>query len=258
MNLHAAVISHVGRVRSNNEDNFYLQGQIRQDVDQLNTRAQFSGPDAQVLFAVADGMGGEAQGEFASLAAVRSLRPAAIGRAAAEATRSIGRANAVICREMDRIGRRMGTTLAALYVDQGKGIACNVGDSRVYLLRGGTLTQLSTDHSQVQQMVQLGLLTPEEARSHPGRHALTQHLGIREDEMILEPAFSEELALEEGDVFLLCSDGLTDMVEDETIAALLSAGTQEHQVQELVERALANGGRDNVTVLVAHVSGESL
>ena len=137
MNLHAAVISHVGRVRSNNEDNFYLQGQIRQDVEQLNSRAKFSGADTGVLFAVADGMGGEAKGEFASLEAVKTLRPSGIDQARTAATRSINRANAVICREMDRAGCRMGTTLVALYLDKGRAVVCNVGDSRAYRVRGG-------------------------------------------------------------------------------------------------------------------------
>lgn len=253
MNIQASVICHVGRVRSNNEDNYYLQGQIRQDVDQLNTRAEFAGTDACVLFAVADGMGGTARGEFASLAAVKSLRACSAEQARAAATRSINRANALICREMDRIGSRMGTTLAALYMDAGRAVVCNVGDSRVYLLRSGELTRLSVDHSQVQQMIDLGFLSPEDARSHPGRHVLTQHLGIREEEMVIQPAFSPELALQAGDIFLLCSDGLTDMVDDDDIRAVLSSGTPEQQAQTLIDRALAAGGRDNVTALVAAV-----
>lgn len=256
MNIQASVVCHVGCVRSGNEDNYYLQGQIRQDVEQPNTRAQFAGPDTCVLFAVADGMGGEAQGEFASLTAVKSLRACAMKQVRAAAARSINRANALICREMDRIGRRMGTTLAALYMDAGKAVVCNVGDSRVYLLRGGSLIQLSTDHSQVQQMIDLGILSPETARTHPSRHVLTQHLGIRAEEMLLQPAFSEELELKSGDTFLLCSDGLTDMVEEDMICAILSSGEPEHQTQALLERALAAGGRDNVTVLVAAVCAD--
>ena len=84
---------------------------------------------------------------------MKSMRACAVEQVRVMAARSINRANALICREMDRIGRRMGTTLAALYMDAGKAVVCNVGDSRVYLLRDGSLTQLSTDHSQVQQMV---------------------------------------------------------------------------------------------------------
>ena len=256
MKIQASVICHEGCVRSNNEDNYYLQGQIRQDVDDLNNRAQFDGSDDCVLFAVADGMGGEAQGEFASLMAVRSLRPCTVEQIQTVATRSIARANALICREIERINRRMGTTLVALYIDAGKAVACNVGDSRAYLLRGGSLTQLTTDHSQVQQLVDLGILTREEARHHKGRHALTQHLGIFEHEIIIQPAFSQVLKLQAGDTFLLCSDGLTDMVDDPAIQASLSLGTPESQAHELIRKALAAGGRDNVTVLVATVSGQ--
>lgn len=254
MNLQAAVVCHVGCVRGNNEDNFYLQGQIRQSVEELNTQAQFGGPDVDALFAVADGMGGEAKGEFASLAAVQALHSCSSEQGRRAISRCFSRANAVICREIDQTGHKMGTTLATLYIDDGKATVCNIGDSRGYLFRDKSLAQVSTDHTQVQQMIDLGILTPEAAREHPQRHVLTQHLGIHECDMIIQPTFSEELQLETGDTFLLCSDGLTDMVGDETICAILSSGTPEQQTQALVEEALRNGGQDNVTVLVVQVT----
>lgn len=253
MNLQAAVVCHVGSVRTNNEDNYYLQGQIRQSVEELNTRAQFCGPDTQALFAVADGMGGEAQGEFASLAAVRALSPCSFEQGRVALTRGISKANTVICRESQRTGCRMGTTLAAVCIDAGKAVICNIGDSRVYFLREGSLSQLSTDHTQVQQMVDLGILTPEEVRKHPNRHILTQNLGIDACEMIIQPDFCQMLDLKDGDTFLLCSDGLTDMVEDAAIQTVLCSGTPEQQAQSLVDQAIQHGGKDNVTVLIVQV-----
>lgn len=253
MDLQAAVVCHVGCVRANNEDNYYLQGQIRRSVEELNTQAQFCGPDTGTLFAVADGMGGEAQGELASLTAVQALKPCSFDQGQAVLSRSFFKANTFICRENARAGCKMGTTLAALLIDGGMAMVCNIGDSRAYLLRSGSLTQLSTDHTQVQQMVELGILTAEEARNHPNRHILTQHLGIHESDMIIQPAFSEAVKVEGGDTFLLCSDGLTDMVEDDAIRHILCSGTPEQQAQALVDEALRNGGKDNVTVLVAKV-----
>jgi protein phosphatase len=223
-------------------------------VEELNTHAQFAGPDVDALFAVADGMGGEANGEFASLAAVQALRSCCLEKGRTAVSRCFSRANAVICREIERTGQKMGSTLATLYIDNRKATVCNIGDSRVYLLRNNHLTQISTDHTQVQQMVDLGILTLDEAKDHPNRHVLTQHLGIHECDMIIQPTFSEELQLEAGDTFLLCSDGLTDMVKENVIQVVLSTGIPEEQAQELVDEALRNGGKDNVTVLVVKVT----
>lgn len=254
MKLLAAVACHVGCVRGNNEDNYFLAGQIRQSVEQLNTQARFEGANEQVLFAVADGMGGEAKGEFASLAAVQTLSSCNLEKGKTGILRCFSKANAIICREIDQIGCKMGTTLATLCIDGTNAFVCNIGDSRVYLLRDRALAQISVDHTQVQQMVDLGFLTPEEARTHPQRHILTQHLGIHEENMIIQPALSETLQIQRGDTFLLCSDGLTDMVDDETICSILEHGTPEQQTRTLIEQALRNGGKDNVTAVVVQIA----
>lgn len=256
--LNAAVRTHEGRVRGNNEDNFYLQGVIREHVEQPEADHTEKAPDESFLMAVADGMGGEEAGELASLLAVRSLRPCPFDQVEETARDSIRRANEAVCREMERLGGgRMGSTLTALYVDDGQALCCNIGDSRCYLLRDGTLTKLSTDHNEAARMVELGVLTPEQAARHRSRHELTQHLGIPAEEMVIEPSFSQPVALRSGDVFLLCSDGLTDMAAETDIAQCLSGnGTPEEKAAELVHMALAGGGRDNVTVLVAQAAEE--
>lgn len=254
LTLRAAVCTDVGRVRQTNEDNFYLQGAVREDVSLLRCTVRRGARAEQALFAVADGMGGEANGERASLITVRSLYPCAFGTIAETAAASIRRANELVCHEIERNrGRRMGSTLAALYIDDGKAVCCNVGDSRVYLLHRGNLRQLSQDHTRVAQMVRMGLLTPEQAAVHKNRHILSQNIGIFEDEMLLEPFFSEAIPMEPGDTFLLCSDGLTDMVPEEQIAEALAAGTAAQTAQRLVNLALEHGGKDNVTALVVQV-----
>ena len=250
--ISAAARTHVGRIRTNNEDNFYLQDHIRKDVDQKNAEYHGDWKASRFLAAVADGMGGEAQGETASLMTVEALKPCRLEGIEEAARTAIERANREICSEIEKNGgRRMGSTLAALYIDDGKARCCNIGDSRVYLLREGKFMRLSTDHNKAGRMVELGVLTPEQAARHPSRHELTQHLGIFEEEMVLEPAFGEPVTLQEGDVFLLCSDGLTDMVTETAIAACLSReATPEEQAESLIQQALEGGGRDNVTVIV--------
>lgn len=259
LRIRAAALTHAGKVRANNEDNFYLNGHIRKDPAQKEATSRFTGRSNAFLAAVADGMGGQEYGEVASLLAVKVLRPCALQQVKQYAQACIEQANNQICIEIEKNGgRRMGSTLTALYIDKGKAVCCNIGDSRCYLLRDGHLHQLSTDHNKAGRLVELGVLTPEQAARHPSRHELTQHLGIYPAEMVIQPAFSEPLELEPEDCFLLCSDGLTDMVPEEEIAAALSGeNTPEKIVKELVDRALENGGRDNVTVLVLRVEEAS-
>lgn len=254
MYLEAVALSDVGRVRQNNEDNYYIQGKVRQNLAQQRAEESYQGKAAQSLFAVADGMGGESDGEIASLVAVQSLRKCSLEDVCEEALASVEEANEMICNEiMRKGGKRMGSTLTALYVDEDTAVVCNIGDSRAYLMRRGELTQISEDHTIVQQMVNMGVLTKEEARTHKKRHMLSQNIGIFPDEMLIEPAFSDDIELENGDIFLLCSDGLTDMVEDAEIAAIMSSGSVYEQAHRLVQSALEHGGRDNVTVVLVRV-----
>lgn len=253
LKIKAAVMTHAGNVRTNNEDNFYLNQHIRRHVSRKTASRRFSGQDKTVLLAVADGMGGHARGEIASLLAVQSLQSCPFAQVKTVAFACFQRANERICEEIETNGGlRMGSTLTALYLDEGKAICCSIGDSRCYLLRGETFTQLSRDDSKARRMVELGVLTPEQAAQHRSRHELTQHLGIFPDEMVIQPAFTEPIFLLPGDIFLLCSDGLTDRTDDGAIAAVL-AGTDppKKKAKALVRLALRSGGRDNVTVLVA-------
>lgn len=255
--LNYAVQTHQGKIRENNEDNFYWNGKIRADVNVNQLCYKGVEVAGQILAAVCDGMGGEAHGERASLMAVQTLKPCSVKQVQKTALASIQMANAKICDEIEKNnGKRMGTTLAALYIENDKAVCCNVGDSRVYWLHEGKFTQLSVDHNRVSLLVAEGILTQEEARRNKNRHILTQYLGIFEEEMIIKPAFSEEITLDDGDIFLLCSDGLTDMVPDEEIVEILQIGKSEEQVERLVERALEHGGKDNITAIVCQVEIE--
>lgn len=247
MKLDIVAISDVGKIRQNNEDNYYVQGKIRQDLTLLKSRCEYVGDDEKYLLAVADGLGGEDNGEVASLVVMQSLRTAPVDLVQTIARESIEDANEMICDEIKATGKRMGSTLAALYISDDKAIGCNIGDSRIYMMRDDSLVQLSKDHTVVQEMVDNGAIKKEEAREHRKRHILTQNIGIFPEELIIEPCFTEIISLNKEDIFLICSDGLTDMLTDEEIKDILKNRT----VDSLVECALEKGGRDNVTVVVA-------
>lgn len=207
------------------------------------------------LFAVADGMGGHAAGEVASEIAVRVLPELApehpdgeaLGRAIEEANR------AVIQAAREGRGRQgMGTTMTAAMLEGERLVIAQVGDSRAYLLHQGKLQQLTRDHSLMADMIEAGQLTPEEARTHPQRSVITRALG---SDAHLHPDIYE-INVETGDRLLICSDGLSGMIFDDQIENTLRR-VQDPQrcASQLVNEAIAAGGHDNVTVIVADVTG---
>ncbi len=227
-------LSHVGKVRAVNEDAFYL-------------------PHIGESFAVvADGMGGHKAGEVASALAVREFvrwlrcapRPTE-----ASASYAVHEANRLIHRtaQRDEDKSNMGTTLVALWLDDDKAILTNVGDSRAYLLRDGKLLQMSRDHSLVAEMVAEGKISEEEARVHPQRNLVTRAVGTSS---LVNPDVTT-FDRQPNDLWLLCTDGLTNHVSDEKIGEALAAdATLEEKAQALIDMALANGGSDNVTAVL--------
>lgn len=252
MRIRYAAYSHRGRVRQNNEDNFFVQSVYRADVGKEECRTSGRARPGAFLAAVCDGMGGEAAGETASLLAVRALRPHVFAELPEAALEDIHEANRRICAFIrTNGGRRSGSTIAALYADKGMAWALNVGDSRIYRFRDGELRQLSCDHSQAQSMVNSGLLTAKQARSAPDRHVLLQYLGIFDEEMVIQPWVVPSIPLVRGDRFLLCSDGLTDMLLDEEIAKIMDREKNvSRTAMKLVQEALSSGGRDNITAVI--------
>ena len=253
--IDGAVVTDAGKRRKGNEDNYYLFGNYKYDTSVRTAKETKTALSEQVLAAVYDGMGGEESGEIASLMASRFFVPCKWDDIRKEAVRQVQAANGAICDEMaKRGGGRMGTTAALLYMDGGKAVCCNVGDSRCYIMRDGIMRRLSLDHSEGENMIRMGIMDPEVAKKSKSWHKLTQHLGIWPEEFVIEPHFSEEISLCEGDMFLLCSDGLTDMIEDEEIAGILGRSKDaEEAAKKLVEAALENGGKDNVTALVLRI-----
>lgn len=258
LNIKYSGESNVGKKRANNEDNFSLNGKIRSDVSENICRHSGSTSASKAIFAVCDGMGGDSFGEKASLAAVKELYAAKADEIREAARCSVHNANLNICDSIRESGKQSGTTLAALYIADNTAVCCNIGDSRVYLYRDEALKRLSVDHSKAQSMINMGVVSEEEARNVKGGHELTQHLGIFEDDMIIEPHFSEQIPLAEGDIFLLCSDGLTDMLTDDEIKELIAQNGDSTEIcDRLINAALDKGGEDNVTVIILCVEKRS-
>ena len=217
------------------------------------------------VFAVADGMGGHEAGEIASGVCVRTLGSApqlASGvrsASAAELHECILEADARI---RNATGARAGTTLSGVVVVEQLGLpywlVMNVGDSRTYRLSHGQFQQVTVDHSEVQELVEAGNITAEEAAVHPRRHVVTRALGTGDE----TEADFWLLPIEEGDRILICSDGLNGELDDEQMYRILSTvGNPQDAVDALIQAALRNGGRDNVTVVVVdakNVHGEDV
>ncbi len=219
-------------------------------VRQINEDACLDWPE-QGIWVVADGMGGHTAGDFASRLIVDSLKgmdnPDSLGRMVAEVKGSLLQVNRSLRREGRRRGDKIiGSTIVALLA---RGRACAylwAGDSRIYLYRRGALRQLSRDHSQVEELVEQGILSTREAENNPIANYITRAVGaddgLEVDTEILEPM--------PNDLFLLCSDGLNKEIGDEEIAGLLGRYPLNQAIDELMNLALERGARDNVTLIL--------
>lgn len=239
--MQVAAKTDVGQVRSRNEDCYY--------VGALGSGA--------VLAVICDGMGGAAGGYVASQTTVQLVADAVRGAYQEQmGSRSLkhllvtalDNANTRVfdMADADEALAGMGTTVVAAIAAPGMVCIAHAGDSRAYLSTGGALLQLTKDHSVVQAMVDNGQITEDEAKSHPRKNLITRALGVGET---LEVDYCEE-ELSPGDVLLLCTDGLTNTVEAETIQALLGQGELQGAAERLVDEANRSGGTDNITVVL--------
>lgn len=245
--------SDVGRKREKNEDSFIAD-------------------DSLGLFMVADGMGGHLGGEYASKLAVKAVSgtirqlmedPEATISSEFTLDRSdpgeqlkysLRLASQKIFEEADRSPnlRGMGTTAVVLLIRDGKGFLANVGDSRGYLIRKDEIRQLTSDHSLVAEQLRAGFITEEELKHHKFKNIITRSVGFQTDveiDLLIRD-------LEAGDRFLLCSDGLTNLVDDPDLARIVSKNSPKAACQKLIDLANKKGGDDNVTVIIVAVEAE--
>ena len=246
MIIQSAALSHSGKVREQNEDNLFFDGAYVKDPSNREDFFELEKDTDYCTFAVCDGMGGEKYGEEASLMAVTALAEFDSADISQNINAFIEKANNQICDEMKaRRVNQMGCTVAMLAFHDDRVTACNIGDSRIYLFDDNSLMQISEDHR---------------SESVAGRSGvLTQHLGVKPEEFILEPYVVDDIDVRPGMLFLICSDGITDMVLDTKIEELVSKYREKKPLEiavELVTAAMVNGGRDNATIIVIKILGE--
>jgi serine/threonine protein phosphatase PrpC len=229
--IKAGAATHAGKVRSNNEDNFLVA-------------------TPRGVWAVADGMGGLAAGDVASGVVVEELGAITLPATASELLESceqrIIAANCRLRKLSDERGVLIGTTVAVLLIFDKYFASVWSGDSRIYRIRQRRIDQISVDHSEVQELIAEGKITPEEARFWPRKNVITRAIGVSDDpELDIRGG-----DLEPGDIFVICSDGLTNHVMDEEILALVSVNPPQRACDLLVDLTLQRGATDNVTVVV--------
>jgi serine/threonine protein phosphatase PrpC len=259
--LHVTAISHPGSVGKDNEDRYGISAHYVNDANRTPS----------LLVVVADGIGGHRAGEVAAELAVETVSSIVSDSDASDPVFTLQRAiilagHAVSEKaESDLEYQGMGSTVACAWVLGSKLYLASVGDTRIYLVRNHTIRQLTTDHTWVQEAIQNGALKPEEARNHPNAHVIRRYLGSRQDvvpdiRLRLQPEESDARAvsnqgmhLQPGDLLFVCSDGLTDLVDDDEILSSLETRNAHAALEELVKLANQRGGHDNITIVTLRV-----
>ena len=246
MRITSAGITNVGMKRQNNEDNYLIN-------DDLG------------IYVVCDGMGGHAGGEYASQIAVTTVEEV-LSNIRDESTDADGTDEQITQEKIkyavrlagkriyeraqaDPEFRGMGTTAVILLFRRGMAYLAHVGDSRGYLIRGGEITQRTEDHSWVNEQIKAGLITPETAKHHRFRNIITRSLGFQEEVEI----DTQVMRAEAGDLYMMCSDGLSNLVEDREIRDFLVEKSFQETARDLIELACSRGGDDNITCVIARV-----
>ena len=247
MQLVSCGMTDVGMRRTHNEDNFLINDEFQ-------------------LFVVCDGMGGHVGGEVASAIAVRTVEEAfmeqswsVVGQSLEDRLQLAEEHIRVAVRlagskihdaaKKERRYRGMGTTCVVMYVQDSRCIVAHVGDSRGYLIRDNTIEQLTEDHSLVNERIRAGLMTAEEAKNYRFKNVITRSLGFNEHVEI----DVQTIPLQVGDYLMMCSDGLSNLVDEEKMASIILENPLQNAARMLIKLACDNGGDDNITVVIVRV-----
>ncbi|MBD5159595.1 MAG: serine/threonine-protein phosphatase [Ruminococcus sp.] len=252
--LIVSVASDIGKIRRNNEDNFYCDDIGYRTTEKCSYKKKIR--SRRCVFAVCDGMGGESYGELASQIAVETLAKLSTEINSAEpdklhevVNKYADEANSRICdMAEEKLCNRSGSTLAMVCIADKYIYTFNIGDSRVYFFRNGKIKQITEDQTLAIRKLKANIYTEEEAKNSPDTHKITSFLGVDDRRIGLNSLKYEPFELGDGKI-LICSDGLTDMCSDEEITEILSS-CYENYAEILVKKALENGGKDNVTCVV--------
>jgi serine/threonine protein phosphatase PrpC len=247
LSLDVALHTDIGLKRANNEDS--MTSVVPRDSQVMATKG--------ALFVVADGMGGHEKGEVASALVVNTVSETYYRDdeedIAAALVQAVKRANDRVYQEAAEKGDtegKMGSTCIAAVLQGESAYVANVGDSRAYIVRQGQAKQISRDHSWVAEQILAGALTPEEARTHEKRNVITRCVGVHDDVEV--DTFTEQVR--DGDVLVLCTDGLSALVDEDEMCAIVEQYGPQESVSQLIARANERGGPDNITAVVARVS----
>ena len=241
--MNYGALSDIGNVRNMNEDTFY----VSENDDEVK------------IYAIGDGIGGQNHGNLASMMAVYNVVTCMIENVKEVPNRkdllegAVKHTNNKIINFANKYEAfsGMGSTLVALCIDGNKAYITHAGDSRCYMIRNGFISQITVDNSYVEYLLQKGVINAEEAKNHPQKNLITKAIGMEENIDI----DLEEVEIKKGDLFLLCSDGLTSMLSDESILHIIlqKKGNMQSCAEELVREAKTNGGDDNITAILVEV-----
>ena len=254
--IDAALVYDKGSIRKNNEDAYYFDGKHvhLNEMDQT-VHTQKTCKAAGSLWAVCDGMGGQSNGEVASYTAVSGMKELQRHLEGREFETTI---QSWVHQASDAVQKKAegGTTLVMLYCAEEYLQTAHVGDSRIYRFHEGKLIRLTRDHSKVEMMVSAGIITEEEAETHPQRHTITRYLGM-DSEYVCDATVGEKIPYTAGDRYLLCSDGITDMMNDQKLESILKTAKNIHDCAEQIRNeAFSAGARDNLTLIALEIEPE--
>ena len=261
--VQSVALTHVGKVRSENQDNVFCSKIFfdQKDIDRSYKDASYQANVNIDVVAVFDGMGGENDGSVAATIAAQTLDEIYenYGGAITDVIKAnhfiseyFHMANTNVCKFMNTIQGRSGATAALLLLTDGQAVCANLGDSRVYLYRNQSLVQVSMDHTELQVAIKAGIDFKR------GKGKLVQHLGIYESELVIEP-YVKIVKIEANDRFIVCSDGLTDMISDDILEGYCQLELPLDRLANiLLNVSLENGGKDNISIIIYDIVGESV
>lgn len=249
-NLHCLCATYKN-MRSNNEDNYYFNSFYACKEHDSEEYESFITDENIKVFGVFDGLGGEERGEVASYIAAKTLSEVYDSNDVEEYYNT---ANEKICDvSLKKSSKISGTTAVIIDINNGYFKCSNIGDSRAYLLRGKAIRQLSIDHTSLQTLIMTGVITKEQAEKSKYKNVLSQCLGMMEDDIKISPYIGKYEDVCEGDIFLICSDGLTKL-SDEAINSIVLGTDRKKVCKRLFEETVKAGSKDNVTIILIYVS----
>ncbi len=251
--INASVVTHKGKVRKNNEDNFYFFDHILDNtLEEVHLKVNANTKNT-VVFGVFDGMGGHEHGEKASaiLANMTKEREFHEEELEEQLLEICNEANLEVCDLMREYRVRIGSTASFIALHKNNAYTCNIGDTPVYLYHNGELLDMYEEHTERRMYERLyGFADAKK------KYRLTQNIGVFEEEMMIKP-YTQSFEIQKGDILIICSDGLTDMVDKETICSILDNHKENREII-LRDKALENGGRDNITIILIEVENKKL